>query len=426
MSTPEHYDQLINCMHCGLCLPVCPTYTITGEERESPRGRIRLMKSVEDGLLDITPGYMASLDLCLDCQACVSACPAGVAYGDLLEKARADIYRHKKKQEQIPVVQKLTLGWLFTRQSRLRMVGRLMALYQKSGLKSLLDKTGLLRLFSKKLNELHRLMPPVDMSRQYMRATPSVPHTLRVGLVTGCVQDVFFSAVNRDTAEVLTRNHYAVYIPDGQNCCGSVAGHNGDAETAARLARELIDAFYNKVDFVIINAAGCGSFMKKYHHLLADDPAYAAKAKWFAEHTRDIMEFLAEQGFEAPENGIDQTVTYHEPCHLTHAQKIKDAPRRVLRKLPGIDFRELKESDWCCGSAGVYNITHYDTSMVLLDRKMEHIKESGAGIVVTGNPGCIIQLQYGNKRHGVAPRVLHPVSLINRLYQQSPKRNNHE
>ncbi len=419
MKTADHYDQLINCMHCGLCLPVCPTYTISGEERHSPRGRIRLMKSVEDGLLEITPRYMQSLDFCLDCQACVSACPAGVEYGDLLEKARADIYRFKKDNKALPLLQKITLGWLFRKQTRLRVLATLMGLYQKSGLKFLVERTGLLRLFSKRLHELHRMMPLVDMSRRF--PANHSKGRMRVGLVTGCVQDVFFSSVNRDTAEVLQHNAFDVFIPTGQNCCGSVAGHNGDTESAKALARELIDAFYDKTDYVIINAAGCGSFMKKYHHLLADDPRYKEKARWFADHTRDIMEFLDEQGFKAPQTSLNRKVTYHEPCHLTHAQKIKNAPRNVLRQIPGINFTELKESDWCCGSAGVYNITHYDTSMILLERKMTHIEESGADIVVTGNPGCIIQLHYGNKRRGIAPKILHPVSLINRLYKQSRK-----
>ena len=427
MSHSAYYDQLLNCMHCGLCLPVCPTFSITGREKDSPRGRIRLMKSVADGQMDISTGYMEALDFCLDCQACVSACPAGVQYGDLLEHARDEIYLHQQKEGRVHWFKKLTLGWLFTRQSRLRALGMAMALYQKSGLKFLVEKSGVLHLFPEKLREWHRLMPDVDMKRPPVSVASvgkKKKAKMRVGIVSGCVQDIFFSSVNRDTLEVLAGNGYEVYLPPDQNCCGSVAGHNGDTDTARELARQLIDTFHGRVDQIIINAAGCGSFMKKYDQLLAADSTWAEKARWFAQNTRDIMEFLDENGFTPPENALDKKVTYHEPCHLSHAQQIKEAPRRVLKQLPGISYVELPEAGWCCGSAGVYNITHFEDSMILLDRKMKNLKKTEADIVVTGNPGCMIQLAYGNKRSGIQPEVLHPVTLINRLYKKSGEGKN--
>ncbi len=413
-------EQILSCMHCGMCLPTCPTYELTGLERESPRGRIRLIKAVSEGQLSIGPAYVGSLENCLDCQACVSACPAGVPYGHLIEAARYQIHDFYEEHHKNSWAKKILLTWLFSRQTRLKMLRMLVYIYQLSGLKTLITKFKLLKPVSSRLQELHGLLPAVKPYRPYahsqLQPAGETP-IIRVGLISGCVQDIFFNHVNIDTIEVLEHNNYSVFIPAGQNCCGSVMGHNGDQQAAQQAARDIIDQFYEQVDYIIINAAGCGSFMKSYDSLLEDDPQYAHKATWLAEHTKDIMEFLDETGFKPPKTPLYKTVTYHEPCHLVHAQKISSAPRNIIKSLPGIEFIELPESNWCCGSAGVYNITHFDTSMKLLDRKMGHIHTTHAEMVLTGNPGCIIQLDYGKTRKDSVVDVRHPVSLINNMYK---------
>lgn len=421
------YEQILSCMHCGMCLPTCPTYELTGLEKESPRGRIRMIKAVAEGDLEISKSYVDSLENCLDCQACVSACPAGVPYGHLIEAARYQIHDYYETLHQNSRVKKILLSWLFSKQTRLKILRSIILIYQKSGLKTLTSRFKLLRPVSRRMQELHGLLPTVKPYRPYahsqLQKRDEKP-IIRVGLISGCVQDIFFNHVNHDTIDVLEHNNYAVFVPEGQNCCGSVMGHNGDLEAARQAARDIIDLFYNQVDYVIINAAGCGSFMKSYDILLENDPVYAEKALWMARHTKDIMEFLDEAGFRAPKKSLQKNVTYHEPCHLVHAQQISKAPRNIIKKLPGINFVELPESSWCCGSAGVYNVTHYENSMHLLDRKMENINMTGADMVLTGNPGCIIQLDYGKIRKNTEIEVLHPVSLINRMYKNDHRETN--
>jgi glycolate dehydrogenase iron-sulfur subunit len=414
------YEQILSCMHCGMCLPTCPTYEMTGLEINSPRGRIRLIKAVADGDLPITENYIESLDFCLDCQACVSACPAGVEYGKLVEAAHNQISIHQKENGK-NVLKTFILNTLFEKQSRLKLMGRLIKFYQKTGLEFFVQKSRILKLFSKKLHELTFLSPKVGAYINYPLYTKPVraaQSTTKVGVVTGCIQDVFFNDVNHDTIDVLAYNGYEVVVPQNQQCCGSVAGHNGELASAENQAKKIIDQFYNeKVDFIIINSAGCGSFMKAYDALLADDTAYTEKAKWFAKRVKDISEFLVDQGFKIPDLKKEITVTYHEPCHLVHGQKISSQPREIIKALPGVTFIELEESDWCCGSAGIYNITHYEDSMILLERKFNKLKQTKADYVVSGNPGCMIQLTYGNHKFSSKIKVLHPVSLLNKFYK---------
>jgi len=245
---------------------------------------------------------------------------------------------------------------------------------------------------------------------------------IKVGVPTGCVQDIFFNNVNHDTIEVLSVNGYDVFIPKNQQCCGSVHGHNGDLETAKVLAKKMIDSFLEEdVDYVVINSAGCGSFMKDYGHFLADDQEYAKKAQQFSNKVLDISEFLAEIGYDKPEHALDVKVTYHEPCHLVHGQKVKDPPREIIKSVPGINYAELPESDWCCGSAGIYNITQYNASMELLERKMNNINKVDVDYVVTGNPGCLLQLLYGAKKFRTDVKIIHPVTLLNMSYKNGKK-----
>ncbi len=419
-------EQIINCMHCGMCLPVCPTYELTKMERHSPRGRIRMIKAVAEGELDITENFIESIEFCLNCQACVTACPAGVEYGQLVEAAHFNIEERKRRKKEVPFLKKLLLGWLFLKQRRLRIVGFLMFIYQKTGLEFIIQKSGLLKVFSKQLHDMSYMLPDLHKRHSYPYFTASnngKPDAVKVGVLTGCVQDIFFNRVNHDTIKVLAYNGYHVYVPQKQQCCGSVHGHNGELDTARNLAKRLIDQFNDAhVDYVVINSAGCGSFMKQYDEFLKDDVAYADKAARFAEKVLDISELLTKVGFKPPGGILDLSLTYHEPCHLTHGQKVKEAPRTLLNAIPGLRFVELPESDWCCGSAGIYNITHYDASMKLLERKMNNIKSSGADYVVTGNPGCLLQLMYGSHKFKNDVTILHPVTVLRWSYE-SPRKN---
>ena len=421
-------EQLLKCMHCGMCLPVCPTYDLTKMEKYSPRGRIRLIKAVAEGELDITPNFVYSLDFCLDCQACVTACPAGVEYGLLVEAAHYHIEEWKKERGEVPFIKRIALGWLFRNQSYLRLLGFFMRLYQLSGLQWLVQTSGLMKLFSPKMHNLSFMLPPIPKRQAYpeIKAADSAQkRNKKVGILTGCVQDIFFNKVNHDTIDVLAYNGYDVFTPQAQQCCGSVHGHNGDLSTAKQLARQMIDLFeQGNVDFVVVNSAGCGAFMKEYDQLLADDQQYAERAQRFVSKVKDITEFLVQEGYKDPQRPFPETVTYHEPCHLAHTQKIKTAPREIVQSVPGVKYIELPESDWCCGSAGVYNITHYDTSMELLARKIDNIRKTGAKYVVTGNPGCLIQLFYGKKKFNLDFELLHPVSLLHKGYFGENGKNN--
>jgi len=413
------YEQILSCMHCGMCLPTCPTYEMTGLEKYSPRGRIRMIKAVAEGEMPISDNYIESLDSCLDCQACVTACPAGVEYGKLVEAAHNQISNYQKEKGKTSF-KALLLNGIFKKQSRLKFIGLLLKIYQKSGLEFLIQKSMVLKLVSNKLHELTFLSPKVPIYKKYPLITEASDHPkkVKVGVVTGCVQDVFFNDVNHDTIEVLAYNGYEVVVPKAQQCCGSVAGHNGELKSARQLAKEIIDQFISeKVDYIIINSAGCGSFMKEYDSLLKEDSIYSEKAKWFSEHVKDISEFLVDKGFKIPETNNTMVVTYDEPCHLVHGQKISNQPREIIKALPGVTFVELDESDWCCGSAGIYNITHYDDSMILLQRKIDKLKQTNAEYVVSGNPGCMIQLAYGNHKFDTDFKILHPVSLLNHFYK---------
>lgn len=420
-------EQMLNCIHCGMCLPVCPTYDLTKLEKHSPRGRIRLIKAVAEGDLEITNDFINSIEFCLNCQACVTACPAGVEYGPMVEAAHYNIEEHLKIQGEVPLIKRVLLGWLFKKQIRLRLIGFLMRIYQKTGLEKLVQASGLLKILSRQMHEMSYMLPVIKKWQAYPMLNKSIAaekRKLKVGVVTGCVQDVFFNDVNHDTIDVLNFNGYDVFTPNDQPCCGSVHGHNGDLDAAKYLAKKMIDVFLEAdVAYIIINSAGCGSFMKDYGHFLKDDAEYAEKAKHFSAKAMDISEFLIRVGFTEPQHALPVKVTYHEPCHLTHGQKIKQEPRQMLKAIPGIRYVELPESDWCCGSAGIYNITHYDTSMELLDRKMNNIKKTGADYVVTGNPGCLIQLLYGKKRSDEDIQILHPVSLLKKSYQNSFNQN---
>ncbi len=421
------YSVLQQCMHCGMCLPTCPTYDATLRERNSPRGRIALMRSVADGELEITEEFADEMSYCLGCLACQTACPAGVDYATLFETARADIEASgvRKQDVQRSFWRWLTLDFLFTRPRLLRLLGRVLRRYQESGMEALFRRWGFMRLLPAGLRRLEPQTP--RMAEKFSddliaeREEPEKPKW-KVALLTGCVQDLVFPDINRDTADVLLANGCAVYTPSVQPCCGSLQSHNGEPEIAAELARRIIDLLPpGKYDAIITNAGGCGSHLKHYSALLAGDPHYGPLAKEWDAKLKDIHEWLIEIGCRAPLSfpaEDDLTVTYHESCHLSHGQKVKREPRQVLALLPGVKVIELPEASWCCGSAGIYNITQPETSADLLKRKIGHIRSTGAAVLATSNPGCHLQIARGLTEAGMAVEILQPVTLLARAYRR--------
>jgi glycolate oxidase iron-sulfur subunit len=414
-------DFLTNCIHCGYCLPYCPTYALTLREKSSPRGRIRLMKSIAEGEMTITPGFIEEMYFCLDCQACETACPAGVKYGALVEASRAQIERQNLFTRRERFIKKLIMDWIFLSNRRIKFVARLLRFYQNAGIESFLRTTKLLQLISPKLAKIQPLSPRI--SRQFTDETvaeilvPHSPRKHRVGFITGCLMNVMFADVNGDTIQVLLENDCEVVIPHGQECCGSLQAHNGLMDTARSLARKMIDIFDSyRLDAIVMNSAGCGAFMKEYGHVLSDDKEYAQRAARFSKKVMDLSEFLVGIGMKCPTTAIEKRVAHHEACHLVHTQKVSDQPKQVLEAIPGVELTNLDEATWCCGSAGIYNIIRYDDSMKLLDRKMEHLKSTGADMVVMGNPGCLAQINYGVQREKLNMEVVHLATLLRRAY----------
>ncbi len=427
------YAVLQQCMHCGMCLPTCPTYDETKVERNSPRGRISLMRAVADGRIETSKAFGDEMYFCLGCLACETACPAGVDYTTLFETARAEAERAGVlKSPKRAAIRGLLLKGLFTRPRLLRFVGRLLWLYRASGAQAVFRGLQLYRLLPYRFRELERMTPQAQakFSHQLIREVerPVGEVKYRVGLLTGCVQDIVLPGVNRDTAEVLTANGCKVFTPPVQYCCGSLHAHNGDVETAKALARKQLDAFnLDSLDAIITNAAGCGSHLKHYDRLLADDPLYVGKARLWSHKLRDIHEWLAEIGVRRPEIGNQKSeignlrVTYHEACHLCHGQKITRQPREVLKAIPGLQLTELAESTWCCGSAGIYNITQPEMAAKLQERKLGHIARAGTPIVATANPGCHLQLESGARKFAVDVKVRHPISLLAEAYRREKR-----
>jgi len=417
------YSVLQQCMHCGMCLPTCPTYDATHIERNSPRGRIALMRAIADKKLEPTRAFGEEMYFCLGCLACETACPAGVQYGHLFEVARAEIEDAGVLANPTrSAIRGALLRELFTRPRLLRFVGRSMWLFQASGLQSLIRGLKLTALLPPKLRNLETQAPTAQakFSPDLIRPVETPPAAkYRVGMLSGCVQDIVFSDINRDTVDVLLANGCEVFTPSVQACCGSLHAHNGEVDSAMLLARRLIDAFdLANLDAIITNAAGCGSHLKTYDRLLADDPVYAARAKMWSEKVKDIHEWLAEIGIRAPAQGEEMRVTYHEACHLCHAQKITRQPREVLRAIPGLQLIELFESTWCCGSAGIYNITQPEMAAKLQQRKIDNIKKTGVSVVATANPGCLLQLINGAKKEGLDLEIVHPITLLARAYRR--------
>lgn len=418
-------DVLQQCIHCGMCLATCPTYELTKLERSSPRGRIRMIKAVARGEMEMSKTFAYEMNFCLDCQACETACPAGVKYGSMVEAARVELGRAGLVSPLERFIKKITLQYLFVRPRRLKFAARLLYLYQKT-LKKILHSTGLLKLISSKLAEIDKLAP--DVSRRF--SDDIIPEVIypegevkhKTAFLTGCLMNVMFSEMNTDTIDILKETGCKIYSPKDQVCCGSMHAHNGDFKTAKMLAKKNLDAFSKyDYDFLVSNSAGCSAYMKEYVHIFKDDPEYSRKAFEFSNKVKDITEYLLIIKDEINYNEIIKDITYHDACHLAHTQKIVTQPREVLSSIPGLNHIPLEESTWCCGSAGTYNIIQYDASMEILNRKMENIRKTGAEVVLTGNPGCYQQLKYGAKKFGVDVRVEHPVTLIKKALMNSKK-----
>jgi glycolate dehydrogenase iron-sulfur subunit len=400
-------DGLRACVHCGICLPQCPTYRVLGEEMDSPRGRIYLMRAAAEGRTDLTSTFARHLDLCLGCRACETACPSGVPFGRLLEATRGQLERRGVRA---PGTEHATLGLFlesFPYPRRLAPMLRALRFYQRSGLQGVVRSLGLLAPF-KKLAAMEALLPRLADFTPLPELIPAKGKRRgRAGLLVGCVQRFFHPEVNRDTARLLSAAGYDVVVPRGQGCCGALHLHAGRLGEFRRFARRFMAACDEDLDVIVANAAGCGSALKEYGHWLHDGEAEA-----FSGRVRDISEVLAES--DLPLGRLAETVTYHDACHLAHGQRIRSEPRELLMRIPGLRLVELAESDLCCGSAGVYNLLEPRIAGDLGRRKVDRIRETGARIVAAGNPGCLMQIAQHCRAMGLEIEVAHPVSLLAR------------
>lgn len=407
-------DQANNCIRCGLCLPTCPTYVLTGRERSSPRGRISLIRAVSEGNISLdSPVFAEEMSDCLGCLGCVTACPAGVQYGELLEAARDQLWRRWPWWKR--GLAGLALS-VFDRPFLLQWGTRALFVYQRSGLSRLVG-----RVLRGKAREFHRMLPLVSWngSRRLVPASSAGPRG-RVGVLLGCVMDVLFVKENLATVSVLRRQGFGVVAPSDQPCCGALHAHSGRLDWARAQAKKMIESFErNPVDWIVVNSAGCGSLMKQYGHLLEEEPQWRERAAAFSAKVKDVQEFLAEIPLQPPVPQDVQALTYHDACHLAHGQAVRQAPRRLLRELAGSGYRELAEADLCCGSAGTYNVTHFDTASQLLDRKLDAIESSGALRVGVANPGCLLQIRYGLARRGLKIEAEHPVVLLDEAWRKA-------
>ncbi|MBI3744244.1 MAG: 4Fe-4S dicluster domain-containing protein [Chloroflexi bacterium] len=412
-------QDLYRCVHCGLCLQSCPTFVETGLETESPRGRLALMRAVLQERAGLGERVIEHLDLCLQCRACEAVCPSGVPYGRVMEAARTQIATRTKRGLRERLVRWATFRVLFKRLSLLRASFWVLKGYQRTGLQWLVRESRVLKPFGG-LDQLERQLPPLPkfFSIPRSQVVPAVgTKKRRVAMLSGCVMPLAFGPVNAATVRVLSRNGCEVVLPRAQGCCGALHTHSGEREGARDLARRNIDAFLAAdVEAIVVNSAGCGSTMKEYRELLRDDPVYAKKAEQFSALVKDVHEFLASLPLVAPTGRVEARVTYQDSCHLAHAQRIKDAPRKVLASIPGLEFVEMERADMCCGAAGVYNITHRNLSNQILAHKMEHAAAVKPQVIATANPGCMLQLRMGAERAGLDVRVAHVIELLDEAY----------
>jgi glycolate oxidase iron-sulfur subunit len=420
---PQQAD-LDRCVHCGLCLNACPTYRELGVEMDSPRGRIYQMVQVAEGQT-IGDSYREHIDLCLACRGCESACPSGVQYGRLVEAARAEIEAKTERPWLSRTLRNFVFQKLLPSPTLLTAVGAMLYVYQVSGLQKLVRVSGLTKILGQ-LGAREALAPPAEVPFFFRQIgnTHAAEGTrrYRVAMMAGCIANISFARLNEATVRVLQKNGCDVVIPAGQTCCGALHVHAGIRSQARVLARQNIDAVLSahaagQLDAVITNAAGCGSTLKEYDELFEHDPEYLDKARTFKSLMKDVTEFLASIELNRDMTPIETTVTYQDSCHLAHGQKIRSAPRQLLRAIPGLKLKEMPLSDMCCGSAGIYNVLHTDLSMRILEQKMENVNRTKADVVATANPGCMLQLDAGVRKWGHGERVAHVVELLDEAYR---------
>ncbi len=414
---PPQMEKILDCVHCGFCLPTCPTYLVLGNEMDSPRGRLYLMRAAAEGRIGITDSFVKHMNLCLVCRACETACPSGVQFGELMEATRGQVERKYTYSPPERLLRKFILD-VFTDPKKLRLFLGPLRAYQKLGVQRLLRTTGLPKLLGR-WGAMEALLPPLPPPAPVPEVTPPAgPRRGRAALLLGCAQDAFFPHVNQATARVLAANGFEVVAPKAQGCCGSLLVHEGERERGKALARQTIDTFEaTGADVVVINAAGCGSVMKEYGELLREDSKYAARAEAFGKKVRDVSQVLAEGGLGGKLHPVNLRLTYHDACHLAHGQRVRAEPRALLKAIPGLQFAELREADFCCGSAGVYNLLHPELAREFLDRKLDRLAETGAQVVASGNPGCTLQMAMGVRQRGLPLRAVHTVEVLDWAYR---------
>jgi glycolate oxidase iron-sulfur subunit len=424
VSDAPQREDLDRCVHCGLCLNACPTYRQLGVEMDSPRGRIYQMVQVANGA-PLTESYREHIDLCLACRGCETACPSGVKYGRLIEAARADIEQRTSRPLLSRITRKLVFDYLLPSRMLLKLAGTGLWLYQRTGLQRLVRASGILKGMGK-FGDVESLAPSVETPffyRQMGRVFPAQGERKhRVVLLSGCIANICFARLNEATVRVLQANGCEVTIHEDQTCCGALHVHAGLRDSARKLARQNIDALADAgFDAILTNAGGCGSTLKEYDELLEHDPAYAERARKFVGLMKDVNEFLASIGLNPRMGEVRGVVTYQDSCHLAHGQRVRSAPRELLRQVPGLTLKEMPLSDLCCGSAGIYNVVHTDMALALLEKKMQSVNSTRAIRVVTANPGCMLQLRAGVERHGNGQRVSHVIEVLDEAYRAAGK-----
>jgi glycolate oxidase iron-sulfur subunit len=416
---PPQQKLIDTCVHCGFCLSTCPSYRVIGKEMDSPRGRIYLMNAINKGEAALDETTSQHFDSCLGCLACVSTCPSGVQYDQLIAATRPQVERNQPRSLKDRLIRTLIFS-VFPYPLRLRLFLPLLWFYQKLGLQKLIRATGFLKKFFPRLAAMESILPEITLKSLRDNFPDVIPaqgkKRYRVGVILGCVQRLFFSPVNEATVRVLTANGCEVVIPKTQGCCAALPAHQGQEAQAQALARQMIDSFAEtEVDAIIINAAGCGHTLKEYGHILENDPDYREKAQQFAAKVRDAQEFLIEVGLSAelsPLTPDKLTIVYQDACHLLHGQKISLQPRQLLQKIPGVQLKEPIDAALCCGSAGVYNMLQPDVADELGQQKVDHLLNTGAQLIASPNPGCSLQIKKHLHLKGKEIPLMHPIELL--------------